>query len=119
MQERGQTTLPSDDQHGVAEAVETITQSHGFLISTIDEFFARESRYQHQQGRAGEMKVCDQDVYHFELVSGQDEECCPAPEGFKWLGLSVCLSGLFQQPDCGCRCTDYTVAICSGWVKLR
>lgn len=50
----GQTKFPrsgsSQDQHGVAKAVETVSLPDGFLVGTVNQVFAGKGGHQHEQG---------------------------------------------------------------------
>src|SRR5690242_18256155 len=61
-------------QHGVAEAVETILPRNGLLIGPRDQLTPGEGADQRQQRRARQVKVRNHHIYHAELVARRDEE---------------------------------------------
>src|SRR4051794_40930255 len=77
--------MASEEQHGVAIAKEAIALTNGFSISVQEKFAAAsfvgcgKGADQHEQGRAGEMKVRQEHIHDFEVVGRIDEDPRPAP----------------------------------------
>ena len=61
-------------EHGVAEGVEPVSLFNGLPVCGEDALAAGKCRYQHHQGRAGEVEVGEHGAHQAKLVARKDEQ---------------------------------------------
>src|SRR5574340_1669657 len=65
---------PSFDQHGIPVTEKPVPLRHRVAVGTPNVVQATESRYQHQQGGARQVKVGEQALHHLEVVARENED---------------------------------------------
>lgn len=95
------------NQHRVAEAVETVFPLYCFPVCFFDILPPGKGGNQHQQCRPGQVIVGYHGVHHPEPVTGQYEEVYPAFEGRNFAALAS-TRRLFDNPDGGGADADYS-----------
>ncbi len=99
-------TFPSENQHGVAEAVKAIAGGDSCLICLSDKFLPGEGGHHHEQGGAGQVKISNHGVNDAEAVSRQDAQVYLP--GKRRQGVSTGLGGLLDDSDGGGADADNT-----------
>src|SRR5262249_55540812 len=68
------TRTQSNEQHGIAIAVETVAAPHRLGIGAKDAFAPKEGADEHEQGRARQMEVREEGVDSAKAMAGSEEK---------------------------------------------